>query len=233
MENTFELGSFENPIKCKDIDGEHKYFDALCGPDGKRIFYKRRGSLLGNSDHILDLYEVRYDGLDDPILVHMDMYAKPPYDKKPVKGLYLIKSFFKPKAWQAPNYLSTVLEKAYPDGRPAISDSFINMYFKAAYLLALGEFIYSKNDAFGCPQQEWDIIGIIAAANKMVHQVKGLCKENPLEIGSFETAVAFMRTFHYEPDNYVNPETIPAFSLKSKHIVTANELEIFFIIKDI
>jgi hypothetical protein len=232
MENTFELGSFENPIKCKDIDGEHKYFDMLCGPDGKRIFYKRRGSRPGNNSHIFDLYEVRYDGLLEPILIYMDMYAKPPYDKKPVKGLYLIKSFFKPKAWQAPDYLSTVLANAYPDGI-ALNDNFINMYCKAASLIALGEFIYSKNDAFGCPRQEWDIIGILYASDKMVHQVKGLCKENPLEIGSFETAVAFMRTFHYEPENSLKPETAPAFGLKSKHIVTEAELEIFFIIKNI
>jgi hypothetical protein len=69
----------DNPIKVGgDIFGgparERAYLDHLRGPEGQAITYQRLGS-TGYGDTILDIYEVSYDGLAEPILLYTDMYV--------------------------------------------------------------------------------------------------------------------------------------------------------------
>lgn len=76
----------KNPIKVGgSIQGgaanERRYLNALLGPNGERIEYFRRGSCCGfktpngiNGMGLLDAYEVKYQGLDKPIVLYVDMY---------------------------------------------------------------------------------------------------------------------------------------------------------------
>jgi hypothetical protein len=55
---------------------ERRYLDALRGPMGEAIQYKRTGSLPldTNSRTILDLYEITYPGLEKPVNFYLDAY---------------------------------------------------------------------------------------------------------------------------------------------------------------
>lgn len=55
---------------------ERRYLDALRGPGGEPLQFKRTGSMpLGPNDRtILDAYEVTYAGLDKPIVLYLDAY---------------------------------------------------------------------------------------------------------------------------------------------------------------
>jgi hypothetical protein len=55
---------------------ERRYLDALRGPGGEPIEYKRRGSLLLDREGhtILDAYEVTYRGLAQPATLYLDAY---------------------------------------------------------------------------------------------------------------------------------------------------------------
>ncbi len=52
---------------------ERRYLDALRGPAGERVQYKRTGSTHAN-DTILDAYEVTYERLEKPVTVYLDEY---------------------------------------------------------------------------------------------------------------------------------------------------------------
>jgi len=76
----------KNPIKVGgSIQGgaanERRYLNALLGPNGETIQYVRRGSCCMfktdngmNGYGLLDAYEVKYQGLDKPIVLYVDMY---------------------------------------------------------------------------------------------------------------------------------------------------------------
>jgi hypothetical protein len=55
---------------------ERRYLDALRGPAGEPLQYKRTGSrpFEQNSLTILDIYEVTYPGLEKPIVLYLDAY---------------------------------------------------------------------------------------------------------------------------------------------------------------
>lgn len=55
---------------------ERRYMDALRGPEGQAIRYKRLGSLPQSkgSSTMLDEYEVTYDGLEKPLRLYLDAY---------------------------------------------------------------------------------------------------------------------------------------------------------------
>jgi hypothetical protein len=55
---------------------ERRYLDALRGPMGEVLQYKRTGSLPLDKDGrtILDAYEVTYSGLDKPVVLYLDAY---------------------------------------------------------------------------------------------------------------------------------------------------------------
>src|SRR6266508_3017695 len=55
---------------------ERRYLDALRGPMGEVIQYKRTGALRPEKDGrtILDAYEVTYPGLEKPLTFYLDAY---------------------------------------------------------------------------------------------------------------------------------------------------------------
>jgi hypothetical protein len=55
---------------------EERYLNALRGPDGQPIKYRRLGSqpTHTNATTFLDIYEVTYDGLEKPITLYLDAY---------------------------------------------------------------------------------------------------------------------------------------------------------------
>ncbi len=59
---------------------EHNYLRSLRGPDGQKVTFSRRGSccyfVIPNSPlgGLLDMYEVTHDGLDEPVLLYLNMY---------------------------------------------------------------------------------------------------------------------------------------------------------------
>ena len=55
---------------------ERRYLDALRGPEGQAIQYRRTGSMMQgeNTGTIIDHYEVTYAGLDKPISLYLDAY---------------------------------------------------------------------------------------------------------------------------------------------------------------
>ena len=54
---------------------ERRYLDALRGPGGQVLRYRRVGSLEGSDARtILDRYDVSYDGLEKPVALYLDAY---------------------------------------------------------------------------------------------------------------------------------------------------------------
>ena len=53
---------------------ERRYLDALRGPAGEPVQYKRTGSTPASDDTILDAYEVTYGRLEKPVTVYLDEY---------------------------------------------------------------------------------------------------------------------------------------------------------------
>jgi hypothetical protein len=64
---------------------EVKYLNALRGPTGQGIHFRRLGSLQGPDRTILDAYEITYAGLDKPLRIYVDEYHFD--DPKAPKGL--------------------------------------------------------------------------------------------------------------------------------------------------
>lgn len=78
--------SESNPIMVGEKNGgpkdERRFLDALRGPGGQRVTYKRLGScclfktpnaLIGDAV-LLDRFEVTYEGLATPVILYLDMY---------------------------------------------------------------------------------------------------------------------------------------------------------------
>lgn len=60
---------------------EREYLNRLTGPNGEEISYERTGSccgfetengIMGNG--MLDMYEVTYEGLKEPVILYLNMY---------------------------------------------------------------------------------------------------------------------------------------------------------------
>lgn len=88
----------KNPVKvggATNMSGplnERKFLNALLGPGGQTLTYNRRGSccpfkspngLMGSG--LLDMYEVKYEGLEKPLIIYINMYD--PGELKAPKGL--------------------------------------------------------------------------------------------------------------------------------------------------
>jgi len=78
--------SEKNPIQVGRKHGgsidEEMFLDAIRGPKGEKVRYKRLGSCCGfetpnawvGGKALLDKYEVKYAGLEKPIILFLDMY---------------------------------------------------------------------------------------------------------------------------------------------------------------
>lgn len=79
--------SIGNPIRCAQLSGiapasERAYLDRLRGPSGEVVQYRRLGSCCHfptpngvlQQTGLLDVYEVRYQGLPQPARLYLNMY---------------------------------------------------------------------------------------------------------------------------------------------------------------
>ena len=76
----------ENPVKVggslqQGALNERRFLNALLGPNGEKVQYHRRGSCCMfktpngiSGTGLLDAYEVKYEGLDKPIVLYVNMY---------------------------------------------------------------------------------------------------------------------------------------------------------------
>lgn len=53
---------------------QRRYLDALRGPAGQPVQYKRAGTVQGPGGTLLDSYEVTYQGLEKPVIIFLDWY---------------------------------------------------------------------------------------------------------------------------------------------------------------
>lgn len=80
-----------NPVKVGGVlnsEGplnERRFLNALAGPDGEMITYERLGSCCNfktpNSPYgvgLLDMYELRIEGHEEPVLIYINMYDAAP-----------------------------------------------------------------------------------------------------------------------------------------------------------
>lgn len=76
--------SIKNPIKvggAKEGIGplnERRFLNALAGPNGENVIYERLGSVSNYGNEftrvILDKYKITYDGLEEDIILYINMY---------------------------------------------------------------------------------------------------------------------------------------------------------------
>lgn len=69
-ENPVRIGGGARVVAAR----EQRYMDALRGPGGEELTYTRRGSGPGPDETVLDIYEVSYEGLDEPLTMFLDAY---------------------------------------------------------------------------------------------------------------------------------------------------------------
>ncbi|MBG8556234.1 hypothetical protein [Hymenobacter guriensis] len=72
-------------ISSEKVANEHQYLNALRGPNGEKINYRRRGSCCGFETPngimgygLLDVYELTWEGSPKPLLVYINMYDSGP-----------------------------------------------------------------------------------------------------------------------------------------------------------
>ena len=76
-----------NPAKVgeQSVENQRRYISSLAGPNGEELFFQRTGSCcpypsengtLGTA--LVDIFEVTYDGLKKPKLLHISFYDEEP-----------------------------------------------------------------------------------------------------------------------------------------------------------
>jgi hypothetical protein len=228
MKNDNKLGTFENPIKCKGIQGEREYLNKLVTPNGEPINYNRIGSKHAVNGNMLDIYEINYQGLAKPFCIYFDMYSKGPKDKKAVDGLKLMVEFLKPRPWQKMSYIDKVKAKYLSDEKLQLTSQFYYVHAKAGALLAQGPYIYSVNDYFGYPEKKWDTDGLLKCSEQLVHSLHGITEKYPITVSSQNTAKQFLETFHYQVKPVKLKGKISLFQLTGKHRIIGDEIKLWF-----
>ncbi|OAD90344.1 hypothetical protein A7A78_06330 [Aequorivita soesokkakensis] len=77
----------ENPVMVgeKSVQNQRRYIASLAGPNGEELTFHRRGSccpyksengMMGSA--LVDIYEVTYEGLKEPILLYISFYDDGP-----------------------------------------------------------------------------------------------------------------------------------------------------------
>lgn len=76
--NPIKVGTEKGEVKAS---GEYLFMNALTGPNGEDITFRRLGSCCSfKSPHgflgsgLLDRFEVKYEGLKEPIILYLNMY---------------------------------------------------------------------------------------------------------------------------------------------------------------
>ena len=76
--NSIKVGSEKGEVKAS---GEYLFMNALTGPNGEEITFRRLGSCCGFKSSrgflgsgLLDRFEVKYESLKEPIILYLNMY---------------------------------------------------------------------------------------------------------------------------------------------------------------
>ncbi|MCI5223283.1 MAG: hypothetical protein D3924_11560 [Candidatus Electrothrix sp. AR4] len=85
-------GCRSNPIRCHGPEGERAYLDRLTSHDGRKVLYKRQGSLeipspFGN---IADAYLIGFEDVGAVKRIYLDMYFEGYMDDRPVASFRLV-----------------------------------------------------------------------------------------------------------------------------------------------
>jgi hypothetical protein len=83
VENPIPIGGGAMYVKAR----ETRYLNALRGPDGQALRYRRTGAVEAPSDSLtlVDVYEITYDGLETPLRLYLDAYHY--WEQRAPKGL--------------------------------------------------------------------------------------------------------------------------------------------------
>jgi hypothetical protein len=229
MEN--ELGSFKNPIKCENPQGEIKYLKQLAGPNGERIVYKRIGSKKNREDHvILDAYLLSSPDFDFEKQIFMNMYVKGYHEKKAIEGLRIKNSFFAKQPWQDLKYFEERELDIFGKENPTIESKYIYLWSKAGALISCGPYIYAEFDAFGFPNIEWNLELLMRYANNVVHDLKGSSNQCPLVFETITDFERFMKVFHFESKGEIVQNQTNVYPFV--HLMTKEELIVYAVIKN-
>jgi hypothetical protein len=57
---------------------QQRYLKLLRGPAGQTVSWERRGATMAAGDKVLDMYTVRYDGIEGPLTLFLDWYQYTP-----------------------------------------------------------------------------------------------------------------------------------------------------------
>ncbi len=223
-------GSRENPITCKGIDGERAYLNRLRSPEGKPVEYQRLGSVFVDDDCILDGYRLQYDGLVEPAVIYLNMYAGG-RDKRIMEGFRFESDFLKPAAWEKLEYFQQVAEKELGSPKPETPKMFVYIWTKSGRLLRTGPWIYAENDFFRQPNLEWDLNALSDCASQVVHQLRGISEDRPVVIASVETALQFMQTMHFEFNGSLSEFRKNAGKFEGRNDITGEEAVLYFSIR--
>lgn len=75
----------KKPAKVGDqsVENQRRFISSLAGPNGEELFFHRIGSCSPYKSEngtmgiaLVDIYEVTYDGLQEPILLYISFYDK-------------------------------------------------------------------------------------------------------------------------------------------------------------
>ena len=74
-------GKFPVKVGERSVSNQRRYLASLAGPNGEVLQFHRRGSCCGYKSEnglmgtaLVDVYEVTYEGLKEPILVYISFY---------------------------------------------------------------------------------------------------------------------------------------------------------------
>ncbi|MFN5209298.1 MAG: hypothetical protein ACK5D8_07390 [Bacteroidota bacterium] len=190
-------GSQNNPITCKGVQGEIEYLHRLRSPEGKPVVFNRIGSTSAGASDRLDIYEISYDGLTEPLRIYMNMYAEKK-DKRAVEGFLFLTDFMKPALWEKPQYLDEVVQKEFGKQMPEWPKKYLYIHAKCGILLRMRPWVYAENDFWGYPEPQWNLDELLDCAGQVVHQLRGISQSRPVKVASVATALQFMQTMHFE-----------------------------------
>jgi hypothetical protein len=74
-------GKFPVKVGEMKVENQRRYLASLAGPNGEELEFHRRGSCCGYKSEnavfggaLVDVYEVKYKGLKEPILIYISFY---------------------------------------------------------------------------------------------------------------------------------------------------------------
>jgi hypothetical protein len=158
----------------------------------------------------------------------MNMYAKGSVEKKAVEGFCLEKDFLKTRDWQHPGYLNQVKRKEFKDQDPELPERFGYIFAKSGQLLSCGPYIYARRDFFNFPDPVWNLPGIVNCAEQLVHRLRGISENYPVQVDSIRTAIEFMETMHFKSGEIETISERSHFLFTGNHMVTDESAQLFF-----